>query len=179
MVQSRLSDDISAELPGYLAAAEPDTIVLYEGGGSAEALGSDGTIQLVCLMRPLPAAPSAMVVRWVRGSGGDAAVQVGAQLAVASGLDLVLTPESRQCSALVADLTKRGLQARSGTQPADAIVVASADGDGDVHLLVVAGSNEASDDMDHWVQALDGRYARDKASQTSQPVTSQQESRQL
>jgi hypothetical protein len=27
--------------------------------------------------------------------------------------------------------------------------------DGDAHLAVIAGTNEASDDMDSWVQALD------------------------
>jgi len=59
------------------------------------------------------------------------------------------------------------------SEPAGAVVVAplsgleQADGheppaagghDSDVHLAVVAGTNEASDDMDQWVQALDSAH---------------------
>ncbi|HEX9552719.1 MAG TPA: cation:proton antiporter [Streptosporangiaceae bacterium] len=170
MVQSRFSDDVSAELPGYVAAADPGTVVLRPGSGPVEALGANGATQLVYVLRPLPAAPAAAVVRWARGADGEAAVQVAAQLSVASGLDLVVTPSGRQATSVAADLRKRGLPARSGTEPAGAVVVAplsgleQADGheppaagghDSDVHLAVVAGTNEASDDMDQWVQALD------------------------
>jgi hypothetical protein len=35
------------------------------------------------------------------------------------------------------------------------------DGIRDIHIAVVAGSNEASDDMDQWVEALDGRGQRE------------------
>jgi Kef-type K+ transport system membrane component KefB len=170
MVQSRFSDDVGAELPGYVAAADPGTVVLRPGTGPAEALGARGATQLVYLLRPLPAAPTAAVVRWARGADGEAAVQVAAQLSVASGLDLVVTPAGRPANSVVADLRKRGLPARSGTGPAGGIVVAPVSGlehaDGhepraagspasDVHLAVVAGTNEASDDIDQWVQALD------------------------
>ncbi|HEX9521085.1 MAG TPA: cation:proton antiporter [Streptosporangiaceae bacterium] len=173
MVQSRFSDDVSAELPSYVAAADPGTIVLRPGSGQVEALGANGATQLVYVLRPLPAAPAAAVVRWERGADGEAAVQVAAQLSVASGLDLVVTPSGRQATSVAADLRKRGLPARSGTEPADGIVVApvsgleQADGheppaagghDSDVHLAVVAGTSEASDDMDQWVQALDSAH---------------------
>ena len=173
MVQSRFSDDVSAELPGYVAAADPGTVVLRPGSGPVEALGANGATQLVYVLRPLPAAPAAAVVRWARGADGEAAVQVAAQLSVASGLDLVVTPSGRQATSVAADLRKRGLPARSGTEPAGGIVVApvsgleQADGheppaagghDSDVHLAVVAGTNEASDDMDQWVQALDSAH---------------------
>ncbi len=173
MVQSRFSDDVGTELPGYVAAADPGTVVLRPGSGPAEALGASGTTQLVYLLRPLPAAPTAAIVRWARGADGAAAVQVAAQLSVASGVDLVVTPAGRPATSVAADLRKRGLPARSGTGPAGGIVVAPVSGleqaDGhqpwagdsrasDVHLAVVAGTNEASDDMDQWVQALDSPH---------------------
>lgn len=183
-VQSRLSDNVASELPGYLAAAKPDTIVLGPGGVPGSALSADGTTQLVTVVRPLPSSPAAVVARWARGADGAATVQVAAQLAVARGLELVLTPASRPSTALAAELTKRGVPARAAAPPAGALVVASAGaagaagaddagpaatdgpvpdalvgsaGAGDAHLTVLAGSNESSDDLDQWVQALDGR----------------------
>ena len=80
VVQSRFSQDIAAELPGYVAAAKPDTIVLGPGGTSRETLAADGTVQLVTVLRSLPEAPGAVAVLWTRGEGGAAAVQVAAQL---------------------------------------------------------------------------------------------------
>ncbi len=206
-VQSRFSADVRAELPGYVAAAEPDTVVLRPGSADGAALSRDGAAQLVYALRPLPPAPTAAVARWVRSPDGDAAVQVAAQMAVAGGLDLVLTPPGRACASLAADLTKRGLAARAGKQPAGAIVVApatglvagdpdgSADRDTDVlladaHLAVTAGTNEASDDMDHWVQAMsDTSTSTDSTStdststdssrrESSRQESSRQESRQ-
>jgi nucleotide-binding universal stress UspA family protein len=53
VVQS-LSQDLTAELPGYVAAAEPDTIVLGPGGTSREKLAGGGAIELVTV--PLPPA---------------------------------------------------------------------------------------------------------------------------
>ncbi|HEX9033275.1 MAG TPA: cation:proton antiporter [Streptosporangiaceae bacterium] len=189
VVQSRFSDDVSAELPGYVAAAGPGTIVLGPGisAGLAEALRADGTTQLVTVAKPLPPSPSAAVARWSRSSDGEAAVQVAAQLSVARDVDLVLTPAGRASTSLASDLTRRGLAASAGTQPAGAIVVgpAGAEGDGDVHLTVVAGSNEASDDPDQWVQALNGRDGQRSTSEQStseqnsnERNSSQQESRQ-
>jgi K+:H+ antiporter len=168
-VQSRFSDDVEAELPGYVAAAEPDTIVLLPGGTNAAALSRDGAAQLVYVIRPVPPAPTAAVARWSRGADGDAAVQVAAQLSVAAGLGLVLAPAGRSQSSVAADLSKRGLVATAGSPPEGAIIVGPAGQDGepsvppgedsDAHLTVVAGTLEASDDMDHWVQALTAREA--------------------
>jgi K+:H+ antiporter len=182
MVQSRFSDDVRAELPGYVAAANPGTVVLRPGDGQADALGADGATQLVYLLRPLPAEARAAVARIARGSDGDATVQVAAQLAVGGGLDLVLTPSGRTATSVAASLRKRGLRVRTGSEPAGGIVVApvastagvlvaetggnQADAEkpepgpaaghlSDAHIAVVAGTAEASDDMDYWVQALD------------------------
>jgi predicted amidohydrolase len=92
-------------------------------------------------------------------------VQVAARLAVARGVDLVLTPAGRPCITLAAELTKRGVPASAAEQPDGALVVvadtggeatAGGDGEGDAHLAVLGGSNEFSDDLDQWVQALEG-----------------------
>jgi hypothetical protein len=198
LVQSRFSEDVAAELPGYMAAAGPGTVVLWRGSGPAEALGAGGATQLVYVLRPLPAAPTAAVVRWARGADGEAAVQVAAQLSVASGLELVVAPSGRPAASVAANLRKRGLPARSGTEPAAGIVVAPASGleqadgheppaagnrAGDVHLAVVAGTNEASDDMDQWVQALalplqQGSQGGEHMGDSLIADSSQQESRQ-
>jgi Kef-type K+ transport system membrane component KefB len=168
-VQSRFSDDVRAELPGFVAAANPGTVVLRPGDSQSEALGADGATQLVYLLRPLPAEPGAAVARLARGADSDAAVQVAAQLSVGSGLDLVLTPSGRTANSVAASLRKRGLRVRTGSEPTSGIVVAPVTGTGtdgpesaaaegrvsDAHLAVVAGTSEASDDMDYWVQALD------------------------
>jgi len=203
VVQARFSDDVTEELPGFVAAAQPQTIVLGVASGQAAAgrktlidrLGSGGTVQIVLVVRPLPPSPSAIVAHWVRGRDADAAVQVGAQLAVPDGLDLVLTPADRSTNSRAADLTRRGLAATAGTAPRGAIVVAPAsavalpqadaitwldaaldwpghDGgaardDSQVHLLVVAGTHEASDDIDQWVAALDRRIDRESSPQES------------
>ena len=67
VVWSRFSRDIAAELPGCVAAAEPDTIVLGPSGTSGETLAADGAVQLVTVLRRLPDAPTAVAVRWTRG----------------------------------------------------------------------------------------------------------------
>jgi K+:H+ antiporter len=155
VVQSRFSQDIAAELPGYVAAAQPDTIVLGPGGTSG-ALAAGGAVQLVTVLRSLPEAPSAVAVLWARGEGGAAAVQVAAQLAVANRLKLVISPGGGRRAGLAAELTRDGIAATDGPPPAGAIVVAAAaDSSGDPHLAVLAGTREGSDDLDQWVQELD------------------------
>jgi hypothetical protein len=156
VVQSRFSQDIAAELPGYVAAAEPDTVVLGPGGTPREALAADGTVQLVTVLRSLPEAPGAVAVLWTRGEGGAAAVQVATQLAVADRLQLVISPGGGRRAGLAAELAKDGLVACAGPPPAGAIVVAAAaDSGNDTHLTVLAGTREGSDDLDQWVQDLD------------------------
>jgi Kef-type K+ transport system membrane component KefB len=156
VVQSRFSRDIPAELPGYVAAAEPDTIVLGPGGTSRETLAADGAVQLVTVLRSLPDAPAAVAVLWTRGESGAAAVQVATQLAVADRLKLVISPAGGRRADLAAGLTRDGIVASDGPPPSGSIVVAAdADSGGDPHLTVRAGTREASDDLDRWVQDLD------------------------
>jgi Kef-type K+ transport system membrane component KefB len=154
VVQSQFSQDIAAELPGYVAAAEPDTIVLGPGGTPREALAADGTVQLVTVLRSLPEAPGVVAVRWMRGEGGAAAVQVAAQLAVAGRLKLVISPGGGRRAGLAAELTRDGIAASDGPPPAGAVVVAAAaDSDG-AHLAVLAGTREDGSDLDQWVRDL-------------------------
>jgi Kef-type K+ transport system membrane component KefB len=156
VVRSRFSQDIAAELPGYVVAAEPDTIVLGPGRAFRETLAADGAVQLVTVLRSLPEAPSAVAALWTRGEGGAAAVQVATQLAVADRLKLVISPAGGRRAGLAAGLTRDGIAASDGPLPSGAIVVAAAaDSSGDAHLTVRAGTREASDDLDQWVQDLD------------------------
>jgi Kef-type K+ transport system membrane component KefB len=158
VVQSRFSDNVTGELPGYVAGAEPDTVVLGPGVDVSDTLTSDGATQVVTVLHSLPdGEPGGVAVRWARGENGAAAVQVGAQLSVADRLKLVITPAGGRRAGLAAELTRSGVAAADGQPPAGAIIVAAAgDTGGDVHLSVVAGTREGSDDLDQWVQALDG-----------------------
>ena len=157
VVQSRFSEDVAGELPAYVAGAEPDTIVQGLNGNSRDTLGADGTTQLVTVLRALPEAPSAVAVRWARGPNGAAALQVAAQLAVANRLDLVITAVGGRRGSVAADLARRGIAASDGPPPAGALLVAAADDTGaEAHLAVCAGSKEGSDDLDFWIEALDG-----------------------
>ena len=158
VVASRLTQEIAAELPGYLAAAAPDTIVLGPGGTSRETLAAQGAVQLVTVLRSLPEAPAAVAVLWTPGESGAAAVQVAAQLAVADRLKLVISPAGGRPADLAAELTRDGIAASDGPPPARAIVVAAAaDSSGDAHLTVLAGSREDCGDLDQWVKNLDRR----------------------
>ena len=158
VVASRLTQEIATELPGYLAAAAPDTIVLGPGGTSRETLAAQGAVQLVTVLRSLPEAPAAVAVLWTPGESGAAAVQVAAQLAVADRLKLVISPAGGRPADLAAELTRDGIAASDGPPPARAIVVAAAaDSSGDAHLTVLAGSREDCGDLDQWVKNLDRR----------------------
>jgi Kef-type K+ transport system membrane component KefB len=156
VVRSRFSQDIAAELPGYAAAAEPDTIVLGPGSPIRETLAADGAVQLITVLRPLPEAPGAVAALWTRWEDGAAAVLVAAQLAVADRLKLVISPAGGRRASLAAGLTRDGIAASDGPPPSGAIVVAAAaDSSGDAHLTVRAGTREASDDLDQRIQDLD------------------------
>jgi Kef-type K+ transport system membrane component KefB len=158
VVASRLTQEIAAELPGYPAAAAPETIVLGPGGTARETLAAHGAVQLVTVLRSLPEAPAAVAVLWTPGESGAAAVQVAAQLAVADRLKLVISPAGGRPADLAAELTRDGIAASDGPPPARAIVVAAAaDSSGDAHLTVLAGSREDCGDLDQWVKDLDRR----------------------
>jgi hypothetical protein len=155
VVQSRFSEDVPHELPGFVAAAEPDTVVLQLDGADGAQLGAAGATQLVTVQRGPPTAPSAIAVAWARGADSAAALQVATLLAVANQLSLVLTPGGGRAATVAAGLARRGLAACAGPPPPGALLVAAAGSGSDAHLTVVAGHKEGSDDLDQWVQTLD------------------------
>ena len=155
VVQSRFSEDVPHELPGFVAAAEPDTVVLQLDGADGAPLGAAGATQLVTVQRGPPTAPSAIAVAWARGADSAAALQVATLLAVANQLSLVLTPGGGRAATVAAGLARRGLAACAGPPPPGALLVAAAGSGSDAHLTVVAGNKEGSDDLDQWVQTLD------------------------
>jgi Kef-type K+ transport system membrane component KefB len=151
-VFSRFSDDVVGELAAYVEAAEPDTIVLDANHDSYEdhayaAIRSDSRTRLVTASGPVPDAPTAVAVYSGHGGDASAALNVAAQLAAARHLPVVLTgADSRRSRSGMAELTHRGIQARSGPPPEGALLVVGEDGaeavDGEAHLTVRAGSSE-------------------------------------
>jgi hypothetical protein len=151
-VFSRFSDDVAGELGAYVEAAEPDTIVLdanhdpYEDDAYA-AIRSEDRTRLVTASGPVPDAPTAVAVYSGHGGDASAALNVATQLAAARHLPLVLTgADSRRSRSGVAELTHRGIRARSGPPPEGALLVVGEDGagaiEGGAHLTVRAGSSE-------------------------------------
>jgi Kef-type K+ transport system membrane component KefB len=151
-VFSRFSEDVAGELSAYVAAAEPDTIVLDADHASYEdeayaAIRSDGRTRLVTASGPTPTAPSAVAVYSGHGGDASAALNVAAQLAAARHLTLVLAgADTRRSRSEVAELTHRGIEARSGPPPEGALLVVGEDSAaasaGAAHLIVRAGSSE-------------------------------------
>jgi Kef-type K+ transport system membrane component KefB len=151
-VLSRFSDDVAGELPAYVTAAVPDTIVLGSGHDAHEdqayaAIRADGRTRLVTASGPVPDAPSAVAVSSGHGGDAAAALNVATQLAAARHLPLVLAgTDGRRSRSDVAELTHRGIQASSGSPPEGALLVAGEDGAAavaaGVHLTVRAGSSE-------------------------------------
>jgi hypothetical protein len=150
-VLSRMSDDVAAELSAYVTAAEPDTVVLDASHDPDQdqayaAIRADGRTRLVSASGPVPDAPSAVAVYSGHGGNASAARSVATQLAAARHLPLVLAgADGRRSRGGVAELTHRGIQARSGPPPEGALIVAGEDGAAaatGVHLTVRAGSGE-------------------------------------
>jgi hypothetical protein len=151
-VLSRFSDDVAGELPVYVVAAEPDTIVLDSGHAADEdqayaAIRAEGRTRLITVSGPVPDTPSAVAVSSGHGGDASAALNVATQLAAARHLPLVLAgADGRRGRSGVADLTHLGIQASSGPPPDGALLVAGEDGAQAVaagaHLTVRAGSSE-------------------------------------
>jgi Kef-type K+ transport system membrane component KefB len=128
LVFSRFSDDAPGELPGYVAAAEPDTVVFRSGGVAHEALRADDTTRLITALTSWPQQPSAVAVYCGHGPHAAAALDVAAQLAAARQLDLVLVgADGRRARAAAAELSRKGLSASSGLPPEGSLRVAGED----------------------------------------------------
>jgi Kef-type K+ transport system membrane component KefB len=148
LVFSRFSDDVPGELPGYVAAAEPDTIVLGTAGAAGaarEALRADDRARLVTARAPGPDEPAAVAVYHGHGPHAAAALDVAAQLAAARRLPLVLVGDGRRARAAAAELSHKGIPASSGPPPESSLLVAiqdDASAAARAHLTVRAGSGE-------------------------------------
>jgi len=151
-VLSRFSDDVPGELAAYVAAAEPDTIVVDARHDASEedayaAIRADSRTRLVTASGSLPDAPPAIAVYPGHGGDASAALNVATQLAAARHLPLVLAAANgRRSRSGVAELTHRGIDARSGPPPEGSLLIAGEDAVAVVHLTVRAGSNEDIDD---------------------------------
>jgi hypothetical protein len=156
IVLSRLSDDVPGELPAYVAAAEPDTVVLDAGHAARQdqayvAIRADTRIRLVMMGVPPRDAPSAVAVYAGHGADAAAALDVAAQVATSRQLPLVLAgADSRRSRSDAAKLARQGIPARGGPPPEGSLLVAGEDGaaaiTAGVHLTVRAGSGEDIDD---------------------------------
>jgi Kef-type K+ transport system membrane component KefB len=155
-VLSRFSDDVPGELAAYVAAAEPDTIVLDARHDANEedayaTIRADSRTRLVTASGPVPDAPTAVAVYAGHGAGASAALNVATQLAAARHLPLVVAgADGRRSRSGIAELTHRGIQASSGPPPEGSLLVADEDAAAAavtaVHLTVRAGSSEDIDD---------------------------------
>ena len=161
LVFSRFSDDIPGELPGYVAAAEPDTVVFRSGGVADEALRADETTRLVTARTPWPQQPSAVAVYSGHGPHATAALDVSARLAAARQLELVLVgADGRRVRAAVAELSRKGISASSGLPPGGSLRVAGEDDAAalaaGLHLTVrAASSGDLDDEVGTPVSALE------------------------
>jgi Kef-type K+ transport system membrane component KefB len=153
LVLSRFSDDVPGELPGYLAAAEPDTVIL---GSDPEAHGDlrlEDTTRTITERTPPPQNPSAIAVYTGHGPNSAAAVDVAAQLAASRQLELVLAgTDGRRARSAVAELSRKGLSVSGGPPPDGALILAGEDDatalTAGVHLTVRAASSGELDEDD-------------------------------
>jgi Kef-type K+ transport system membrane component KefB len=156
LVLSRLSDDVPGELPAYVAAAEPDTLIFDAGHGALahgvlDAIRADSRTRLITSRAPAPDEPSAVAVYSGHGPGAAAALDVAAQLAKARHLELVLVGgEGRRGRGAAAELIRHGMTASSGPAPEGSLLVASEEDasavPAELNLSVRASSSEDIDD---------------------------------
>jgi Kef-type K+ transport system membrane component KefB len=153
LVLSRFSDDVPGELPGYLAAAEPDTVILGSDADTHGDLRIEDTTRLITEHTPSPQHPSAIAVYIGHGQNSAAAVDVAAQLAAARRLELVLIgTDGRRTRSAAAELSRKGLSVSTGPPPDGALIVAGEDDAAALaagaHLTVRAASSGELDEED-------------------------------
>jgi Kef-type K+ transport system membrane component KefB len=159
VVHSRFSEDVAGELPGFVAAAAPDTIVLGPTCDSPQGLGADSTTQVVRVVRHVPEAPSAVAVYRDRGRSGAAALQVAAQLAVANKIHLVITRGGGRRALSAAGLSVKDVAVSDGTPPPGALIIAPEGTGGTAAHLTVLAASDTGDDLGHRALVLEGSTA--------------------
>ena len=136
-VLARFSNDPAGDLDTRIRAIEPDLVVTRDGYATAAA-------DVVTVTAPLPASWRSVVVRVAAGGAdAEAALRVGAQLAAARSVDLLVDAgpkPPRRIVAAVGELTEHGIPTRlGGTAPVSALVVGDGGADG-AHLVVRAAA---------------------------------------
>ncbi len=141
-VLARFAADPAAELPGQVAANEPDVLLVPAGHPAYPALREAVTGRLVTLVG-LPASWSSVLVQAGSGPDWDAAVQLGAQLAASRGAPLAVAADGRsgrKLGPLLAELATHGVAAtvvKPAAEVPDSLVLATDGADrAGVHLLV-------------------------------------------
>jgi Kef-type K+ transport system membrane component KefB len=143
--QSQFSEDIAADLTRYVVNAEPDLVVLT---GSVE-LAPHELMPRILVHAPEPAGVTAVAVPATHDSGGDAALQIGAALALSRGLPLVLIGDGRRERGIAADLIKRGIGATVGDVPDGALVIGPVAGP-TTNFVARARPDDEVKDIDDW-----------------------------
>ena len=149
-VHAKFSEnELAVDLSRMIIDLEPDLVVL---DGETEIAPHDFMPRIVRQESALPADPTEVAVL-SRGGGADeaAALQVGAQLATARGLPLVLVGARSDRTA--AELTRRGFNARSGEAADGAVVVGSTPAAG-TNIVARARPDDAADSIDDWAGSL-------------------------
>jgi Kef-type K+ transport system membrane component KefB len=152
-VLARFSADPAGDLATQIRTAEPDLVL---GVDPVDAADTD----TVAVVAPLPASWTSVAVR-VDGGGpdADAALRIGARLAAARAVDLVVDAgpkPARRVLAVVEQLTGHGVTARLGSaDPVSALVVAATAGAAaGAHLRVRAAADAPRSTPAAWVPDL-------------------------
>jgi Kef-type K+ transport system membrane component KefB len=153
-VLARFSGDPAGDLDAQIRTAEPDVVIAV---GSVPACPDADT---VAVDAALPGSWQSVMVR-VDGGGtdADAALRVGARLAAARAVDLLVDAgpkPGRRVLAAVEELNDHGVATRLGpAAPASALVVGGADASG-AHIRVRAAAHAPRTAAAEWVPALTG-----------------------
>ncbi|WP_163511411.1 cation:proton antiporter [Fodinicola acaciae] len=145
-VLSRFSDDPIREVAEQVAAATPQAVLVARSDDGYEQISAATTGQLLTLL-DTPPTGGPVVVLGASGRNAESAIEAGAAIASARGVELLLAESgkpSRKSTQLAATLTTNGLPTRAvsmlevPTEPAP-MMVATDDGNPPapgVHLLV-------------------------------------------
>ncbi len=158
-VLSRFSHDVARDLPVQVAAAEPAVLVVAADQAGYDTLREQTAGRMVTLYGEPPEAPAAVALCWSGGADGAATLHVAAQIAAGRGIDLVVDDGARpgrRANAAVEEIRRHGVQARTGTAPPDALVIA-ADGATDAHLTVRAERDAPTTPVSDWAPTLSAR----------------------
>ncbi len=163
-VLARFAVDPAAELPEQVRSSDPDLLVVAAGHPAYQRLRAATDGRLATVAQPLPAAFPAVLVRTSGGPDGDAAVQVGAQVAAARGVPLRVVTDGRagrRLTGLLTELAAHGVSARlvGAAEPAGAELVVAAEGadTAGAHVLVRERPDSELAEPAVWVPLLPRR----------------------